>query len=783
MLEFYNINQKEIYIFDSYDKYEISESSFDSLEISTYSISIIYKESLQQIFDNVSQLREFKYLDSKETTNNIEIEIKKLSKYFKLYANEIIDENGKFLFLFNYNRGKFWVTINRKLKTKNEIFITGLHGIGKTISLIGLKYYTLLNINKFAYYNLDALEMNNNWKNIIKYETCFIFENIENFKDTFNNSDILNSKNYMEMIYNIIKYTQEKNYSKATCFIIDQFDTNQNKNIIILENIRYLFRNAQNGEKLIVCSTINDQTVRNDILRQYKIINFVNNEKNNYIYDYIVFDKIIEMETQDEKLSKEVVIFNKLPIFIKILEDIKDINKAENKIFQYIEKDLKIYWDRNNINDYLYVINHIQSNINKVLNYTDIVENEKYFSLKYFIIYQITEKNLEELKKMFDIDISSKDNTNFIIKYSFLFMEYILKKMKKIEYKKHLDNLELDFFQKSSEKGNIFEYSIELFFTENLLKCIFDGSFEKIDIIINIYNPFNILRKRKQKKKNKNNDKGKDKEENEEKDNNYINYYSRTKEKMSSTTNDNVILFLFDDDKAKRFDFLILIKKIKTAIGIQTTIHKSSKDLMPYYNKKTITNDFKEIAEEFKDVYNEDIQHFYLYFILCENYTTNDECIKDYYNYGINFFLFNPFVSKYKFKEINVENKSSINLEKIKFILDPSKDYGNINKIEQSIEDDLFKFNTYLFDYKSKIYKDLFNFKNKKKKEKDILVDKYIKDLYKNDKFNNYITSKYMANNYELIDVVELEKYIPSLRFDNDIFIRIIDNEEIKIIL
>lgn len=201
---------------------------------------------------------------------------------------------------------------------------------------------------------------------------------------------------------------------------------------------------------------------------------------------------------------------------------------------------------------------------------------------------------------------------------------------------------------------------------------------------------------------------------------------------------------------------------------------------MPYYNKKTITNDFKEIAEEFKDVYNEDIQHFYLYFILCENYTTNDECIKDYYNYGINFFLFNPFVSKYKFKEINVENKSSINLEKIKFILDPSKDYGNINKIEQSIEDDLFKFNTYLFDYKDKIYKDFLNFKNKKKKEKNILVDKYIKDLYKNDKFNNYITSKYMANNYELIDVVELEKYIPSLRFDNDIFIRIIDKEENK---
>ena len=589
--KYYKIDQEKAYFFDSYDYYDINIKCFSQISNKIYSISIVYKETLEDIFNNVNNLRKIDYSIYFQG-DNINIEINKLGKYFKFYIDESnIDENKKFLFLYDEYRGEFIATINNTLKYSNELFITGLHGIGKSISLICLKFYKLLEINKFVYYNIDTLEARNEWKNIIEYETCFIFDTIKDFNEAFQNVNIKNSKNYMEMIFNIIKYTKNNNYSNSVCFIIDQFDTNKKENRLILEKIRSLFKSDTDKSKLIVCSTINDETVRNDILMQFKI---VINENDNYIYNYLVFDKIIEMKINDSKLSRDIAIFNYFPIFVKQFEDSKDANETENKIIKYIEEDLKKFWGKKNVNDYLYAINSIQNNIKKIIDSNDLYNYEKYFSFKYFRIYKITIKNIRDLRDLFDIEIRQDDIDKYIINYSFLFMEFILKIMKKKEYKRQLNNTEMKFFEKNSEKGNIFEFCLEMFFIENKLLKIFESQFEKIDIIINIFSPFNILRETKNKE--------------------YVEYYSKTKETIANTNDDQVILFCFDEDKVKRIDFLILIKKTKTAIGIQASIHKEKKDLIPFYNKKTIKNDFSQIIKQFKEVYNEDIEHFYLYF-------------------------------------------------------------------------------------------------------------------------------------------------------------------------
>ena len=756
--KYYKIDQEKAYFFDSYDYYDINIKCFSQISNKIYSISIVYKETLEDIFNNVNNLRKIDYSIYFQG-DNINIEINKLGKYFKFYIDESnIDENKKFLFLYDEYRGEFIATINNTLKYSNELFITGLHGIGKSISLICLKFYKLLEINKFVYYNIDTLEARNEWKNIIEYETCFIFDTIKDFNEAFQNVNIKNSKNYMEMIFNIIKYTKNNNYSNSVCFIIDQFDTNKKENRLILEKIRSLFKSDTDKSKLIVCSTINDETVRNDILMQFKI---VINENDNYIYNYLVFDKIIEMKINDSKLSRDIAIFNYFPIFVKQFEDSKDANETENKIIKYIEEDLKKFWGKKNVNDYLYAINSIQNNIKKIIDSNDLYNYEKYFSFKYFRIYKITIKNIRDLRDLFDIEIRQDDIDKYIINYSFLFMEFILKIMKKKEYKRQLNNTEMKFFEKNSEKGNIFEFCLEMFFIENKLLKIFESQFEKIDIIINIFSPFNILRETKNKE--------------------YVEYYSKTKETIANTNDDQVILFCFDEDKVKRIDFLILIKKTKTAIGIQASIHKEKKDLIPFYNKKTIKNDFSQIIKQFKEVYNEDIEHFYLYFFLYENTNTFQELENNYYANGLDFLLFDPFSKENKFKELNIKEKKTKNLEKIKLLLNPEKDYEGDETLNQTVEEELRNFNDNLSDYKDEIYNSILAIRKKRKYEVSDINSLYIKDLYINKNFNDYLSKKHMIYKYTISDEGEITKFVPSFPIANNkfiAFIRIIEKDK-----
>ena len=655
-LKYYKIDSNNAYLYNI-KNYEINEDSFNSIMV--YSVEIKMKENLLNIFNEVSNLKKY----SPNIENIIQIEIKNLSKYFSEYIKENVKQNDKFSFILKGKRSKFLCKLNNILMKRNEVFITGLHGIGKSISLISLKYFSLLNINKFSYYNLDVLSSQNNWKQIIIYETSFIFDDYVKFNEIINDVTIKNPVNYLDMIYYVIYFLKFKNYLNGICFIIDQFDTNQASNKFILENIRNLFI-GNLGAKLIVCSTINDETVRGDILRQFGIKKPIIDNNNFYElskYNYIYLDEIISIKTNNKELSKEITIFNNLPIYEKKFRNSNDFNKIENEIFSQIEIDLKNYWKKNNINDYIYAINSIQKNIEKILDYDDFMNIEKYFSFKYFCVYQIKMENIQELSQKFELNFKESDYSKFIFKYSFIYLEFIIKTMKKKEYNRLLSSLGIDFFNKSSEKGNVFEYTVEIFFIENISKCIFGGAFEKIDKNVAIYNPFNILRKTK--------------------DNKYINYYEKTIE-IVSNDNNKVIFFTFDDDSAKNYDFLILIKKIKTAIAIQATIHKDVNTIMEKYKPKNIKKDYKNISKQFKDIYNLEIEHFYLYFIINPDYTSKIDMENIYYENGLNFFIFMPFEIKYKFKEFNIKERTFENIEIINFELSSTQDYGEENKRE-----------------------------------------------------------------------------------------------------
>ena len=98
-------------------------------------------------------------------------------------------------------------------------------------------------------------------------------------------------------------------------------------------------------------------------------------------------------------MDKNLLLFDYFPLYQSLFKfyDTKDYDTLKNSITNKIIKKIEEYYSNQNIN-ILEGIYNIEKNINKILTSKDFDNCQKYFSVKYFVFYKITNFNLLQLQ-------------------------------------------------------------------------------------------------------------------------------------------------------------------------------------------------------------------------------------------------------------------------------------------------------------------------------------------------------------------------------------------------
>ena len=677
----------------------------------------------------------------------IDLKFEELPIHFKDYLKQK-NNDISFPFYISPYRAKFFKQIFSCLKNNKHIFITGLHGIGKSISLFMLKF--LYTQYKFIYLNLDMIKYKkyNIWRNMIAYEFGSIFENYNDFHKIMNDESIKNSKEYLTIVYSILSKIINTKFKNKIFLIIDQYKIEKDKNNS-LENIKKII-NSNDEIKLIICSSVNDKKLREEVIQKIIL-------GNDSTFLYIVNN--LSMNSNKNKLDNAIfLLFDSLSYYINMFEsnNKKDNDKTKDLIIKIIIKKIKNYYSNKSINC-LEGINSMEEYVNKALSYEEFIKVEKYFSLKYFKLYKINKHNKEEINISFTQPvIKDEDTEKFIFIYSFPFLEKVIKVYKENEYENIINN---GFYnnQKEGTQGDLFEFIVLDKLKSFKRLEMFTGIFSRITKIIEIYSIFDILNK---KQKNS--------------------IYLNSIKEFEETNEDDVILFLFKFSRTPRYDAMIYCRKNNIGILLQITIHKSKRDLECYLNNVIISNDSIKIKDEFYNVFQEQIKNLCLYFIINPSKTSIEELKNNYFNNSLNFFLYD--IKEKYFGILNHDYK----IEKINKIEFKNENYFSDIEITETdkIINDMINENENEIDVSQIIINNLLN-----KKRKNEYIDNsksyeyfnnYTNDLYSNKEFNDFIYKIINKKNYYFLFISSLEKYIPFSQLLNNKIIRII-NEEKKI--
>ena len=719
-----------------YNQKEYKIDYLESIRKDDGNIKVIEKmDNSEIIFAQIQKLE-------KKIYDTVSIKISDVSKYFELYLKESL-KTKHFKFYFTESRINFIDKIQSFLKKKPLIFLTGPHGIGKTVSLLSLKLFENKIADKFIYLNLEVFSKSNKdkWIDIFKYECANIFININEFKLIFEDQKIVESNSFYNLLYNFIDLIQKLEYSNNICIILDQYKKSESNQPLLDEIKKQIIQ--INKIKLIVCSSINDTNVREDLINNLVL-------KTHVSYNYKYITNILVKITDDNinnDLDNEFKLFSYIPKYINIFEKEKELNFdiIEKKISNHISEKLLKFWKKQSLNE-IDSITIILENIGKLLSINDFMKINKCFSFKYFKIYIITKENskdiqeetgyiLEEINKYYD--------ENVLICFCFPFVENILINIKRNSFNNYA--IQAINTQNFSSKGNLYKYNLAIFFHNNIGKIIFSGLFEKITSIINIHSPFDIL-KLKENKKSINNK-------------NQYSVYQNTIKKINNLKIDDVVLFEFDFFSVKRYDFLIYIKKNNSALLIQATNHKDE-DALNKYNDTNINKDTKDINKEFKLIYDIDILHFYLVFFINPDFTSLNELKNNYYNKNLDFFLLDY---KNVFYEYNIINN---NLKKIDKFHIEFKEIGIkaiIDNFKPIIKEE--KTNNLLMKIKEINLMGKKVERNKKSSEKEEFLNegflRKFKDLFN---YNKNISFTYLT---------EIDYFSPQMEINDNIGVRI----------
>ena len=301
------------------------------IELPLYNGIFMSPEKLRIHFHEITEIKNFDFKVFNETIDLNEkirkqqkFTFRDLSKYIKLYLKtnlmknkdeyycEILftqmpefDPNSEFNYYEDDNRENFNPKYKFKHFNQKEIFLTGPHGIGKTVTLLYLYIYEkskkirkeeevketiskeknkdLLNscqiylnglINKkdiySVYFNLEILSTNNDPFQIIIYETRYLFDSIEEYQKFYKElKDMITNIDFLKFILIILEKFINMKKDKTVYIILDQFKYKNNDDLKQIDDIRNLIKKSSNLF-LIICSSLNYGGVKTSLIKSLK---------------------------------------------------------------------------------------------------------------------------------------------------------------------------------------------------------------------------------------------------------------------------------------------------------------------------------------------------------------------------------------------------------------------------------------------------------------------------------------------------------------------------------
>ena len=421
--------------------YIFSLEQYDKI-IQIFNIKFPWSNDLYLTRDNINDLI-FEYENNTITIYEIDIfneneneikdknkrECNDLSKYISLYIknkinfdefeeknfininNFIIKVNSKYNCFGEVEKKNFLTKLKAKIEQgKKEYFFTGPYCIGKTFSLLEFKA-DQSSENRIAYFNLEALSTQENYFEILAYESRKLFENNEEWKELFLKIKESNVKGFFKIILKLLDLIP-----KSKCY-------NKDINYIyILDQIKFKeIEETDNGFK-----KINEiRRAIKDISNYYLIgccsINYHGVKK-------LLFDKWFGKNSNSSGIDG-------IDLF-------------------YVETLQSAAEEKNNSNRYLYSL----GNLPRYRQYANNL-NAKYIN----IMCKVIKKKIYKYYKN-DTDLILKNLKNLKINESFSEQE---------EFEKYLDNLPIKYFKidKSRKKIN-YSYPLVRLAIEEILNTI-----------------------------------------------------------------------------------------------------------------------------------------------------------------------------------------------------------------------------------------------------------------------------------------------------------------------
>ena len=392
-------------------------------------------------------------LNLSEELNINDIKFKDLSKFISYYIKNNInfdeyeeknfinkneyylDINSKYISFIDIEKMNLLIQLNIQFERgKKEFFFTGPYSIGKTFSLLEHKLNNLSDKSKkVAYYNIEVLSKEDNYFEIIAYESRHLFEKNEEWKNIFLEVLKSNLKGYFNILIKLIELIPQANsFNQSTkyIFILDQIkfksiDKN-NYEYSQISKIRQIIKKSTNYF-LIGCCSINYKGVKKLLFKNWFNTNILDNNSDIDVPQIYYISTLQSGENDDNKYLNSLGNLPRYRYFKNNLD-----SKFINIMCKIIKKKLlKFYGD-----DIYFAsakLKDLQSKIN-----ISISNNQEF------------EKFLDESPiKFFTID--KKNNK---VNYSYPLVKVAIEEI--------INNAELNYFNGTtrSEKGWHFERKI-----------------------------------------------------------------------------------------------------------------------------------------------------------------------------------------------------------------------------------------------------------------------------------------------------------------------------------
>ena len=391
-----NYEGKNLQYYDKNDKF-IS----DKLFVNNYSIIAKVKEA--KIESSEEKIAKFRALFDQYYSQENLSEAQQLNMNFQYYSKADINT---FRYVDNIEREDLILKIDKLLLNTTKIYITGISGIGKTITLL---YYLKIrrNFYKSCYFNIKSLLFNQDIKLEIEMISLFhknkkkeYLEFIKQFEEKKSSNPWINIKYILENIP--IKD------SSSNIIIFDQYKYSQDENKV-LELILNMERLS--NFIFIICSSMNDKDAKFNVL--YK--NFSNPLSKDleviYLNTLFSIENIIQKDTCFYRLMKKFNFSGK--IYEEFIKNYDQNNLMQIKTFlsdKYISftDQIKKYFEIRKINmieNYELLIESInKEEIDEIsfkkiaqimpLKYVGYIENLKYKFIPSFDFFELSLRDI-----------------------------------------------------------------------------------------------------------------------------------------------------------------------------------------------------------------------------------------------------------------------------------------------------------------------------------------------------------------------------------------------------